>query len=700
MTNNSVPWALTAIALLASHGFARAEQGSGSNESSLDTVQITATRFGEQVQEVPLSMVVVNGEDLRARGANDLRTALSLVGGVRVATGGDAGPAGSVPGLRGLRELDDFLLLVDGIPAGGVFIPQFETVNLNNVERIEVIRGVAPVFFGTTAFAGTVNIVHYPAGKAASAVTLSTGSFGASSLQGSTVLSEGLVKQSLSGEFDTQPGSDPRAGFKRTAGTYRLAMPLADGQARVDVKTLALRQRPASPTPLDEAGRLTSDLPVDFNQNPADARLDTNRYQMVLGYERATALGQWGTTLSMTRSNVASTRGFLIDGYRSAVGKNAAGAVQTRRLDDIYFDTHVTESPTPWLSVTYGINELYGHAAQSSRSFEYSVPLDGGAAPPSAAGNFTDIESLRDQRNFLGIYGQSRIRVSDRFSLLAGLRWNHTSETRIGSDTDTTVTQNQTNSRWSGSLGGVVTVWSDNRGDLNDVTLHASIGHTFQPTQIDFGPDAARSQILKPETQRSLQFGVKADELDGRFAVDLSGFVTDFANQVVAAREGGQPVLRNGGSQRVTGWELESSYRLQPALKLTAHVSHSDARYRNFNTVIEGVASQLAGNTLPLSPRALAGAGIVYAPFEGWRGSVIASYTGKRYLDKLNAFSANGYTTLDASVGYAFPGYTLSLNATNLSNRRDAVVASEIGEGQFYRMPGRRVLVSLTMALK
>jgi outer membrane receptor protein involved in Fe transport len=104
-----------------------------------DTVQVTATRFGEPVAEVPGSISAVTGDEIRARGATDLRTALALLGGVSVAPGGDAGPAGAVPGLIGVREVDDLLLLIDGIPAGGAFIPQIEAISLNNVERIEVI---------------------------------------------------------------------------------------------------------------------------------------------------------------------------------------------------------------------------------------------------------------------------------------------------------------------------------------------------------------------------------------------------------------------------------------------------------------------------------------------------------------------------------------------------------------------------------
>ena len=166
-----------------------------------DTVQVTATRFGEPVAEVPGSISVVTGDEIRARGATDLRTALALLGGVSVAPGGDAGPAGAVPGLLGVREVDDLLLLIDGIPAGGAFIPQIEAVSLNNVERIEVMRGAAPVYYGTTAFAGTINVIHYAAGSADRVTGVRFGSYQSGGIGGAAVLSAGRVRQSLSAEL-------------------------------------------------------------------------------------------------------------------------------------------------------------------------------------------------------------------------------------------------------------------------------------------------------------------------------------------------------------------------------------------------------------------------------------------------------------------------------------------------------------------
>jgi len=108
-------------------------------------VEITATRIPEAPQEVPASVTVVTGDELRSRGTTTLREALATAQGVEVAPGADNGPASAVVELWGLKEFDAFLLVVDGVPWGGAFNPSVESIDLGSVERIEVVRGAAPV---------------------------------------------------------------------------------------------------------------------------------------------------------------------------------------------------------------------------------------------------------------------------------------------------------------------------------------------------------------------------------------------------------------------------------------------------------------------------------------------------------------------------------------------------------------------------
>jgi outer membrane receptor protein involved in Fe transport len=145
---------------------------------SIDTVVVTATRIPEPAERIPAEISVVSGEELIARGASDMAGALSLVAGVEAPAGGDAGPSSAVPSFWGLHEFDAFLLVVDGVPWGGAFNPGITTLDFTDIQRVEVLRGAAPVMYGATSFVGVVHAIHYPAGEAADEADVAYGTYG------------------------------------------------------------------------------------------------------------------------------------------------------------------------------------------------------------------------------------------------------------------------------------------------------------------------------------------------------------------------------------------------------------------------------------------------------------------------------------------------------------------------------------------
>ncbi len=714
-TKNSAAVAFVATLLSASANAQTPASQPQARPTFEDTVQVTATRFGEAVAEVPGSISVITGDEIRARGATDLRTALALLGGVSVAPGGDAGPAAAVPGLLGVREVDDLLLLIDGIPAGGAFIPQFEAISLNDVERIEVLRGAAPVYFGTTAFAGTINVVHYGAGSADRVTTVRFGSYQSGGVGGAAVLSSGRVRQSISAEVGNNNLSDPRAEYGRAQGLWRLATRLGGGDLRADVDLLALRQKPNSPAPLDEAtGTFTKLLPLDFNQNPANALLDTDRYKLVVAYDRRLSFGRWGNTASYTQAQTDSVRGFIDAGdtpqpWTTKTNADLESFKQSQNLKELFIDSNLTMRLAR-LDLTSGVNVLVGRADAGSLRYGQRLLLDGVSQVPSTETvtpkgtvNFTD------DRTFVGLYAQGHYRLTSSASLLGGLRWNDTHETRadvrVNSRGVRTVTPAaQDIDRLTGSLGAVWRVWQRPDGPISLVTLHGSAGYTFQPAQIDFGPDPeARPEgggLLLPETQRSVIVGLKADTPGGIAGFDVDGFFVDFYNQPVQATSGGVAVLRAIGQQRFKGIDVEASLRPAKGLTAKGHVGWSDARYRDYLTDIDGTPTQLAGNHQVLTPSTRIGGGLLYAPTRAWRGSMTANWIGEHWLNSRNTFQAPAYAVIDASVGYRFERFTVAILASNLGNRRDAVQLSELGEGQMYQLPARRVDATLTWHYK
>jgi iron complex outermembrane recepter protein len=158
--------------------------------SPLDTVVVTATRTPEPLDQIPADISVVSSEELRARGAWDMSKALSLVPGVEAPAGGDAGPSSAVPAFWGLHEFDAFLLVVDGVPWGGAFNPGITSLDFTDAQRVEVMKGSAPVMYGATSFVAVVQLLHYPAGEASNEADIAVGNYGSARGSASFALPE------------------------------------------------------------------------------------------------------------------------------------------------------------------------------------------------------------------------------------------------------------------------------------------------------------------------------------------------------------------------------------------------------------------------------------------------------------------------------------------------------------------------------
>ena len=89
--------------LAATLGFPGAARGQAPEQKPtiIPTIEVVATRRPQALHDVPASIEVIRGADLRARGATSLRDALSLAAGVAIAPGGDGGPASWSPSSGG-----------------------------------------------------------------------------------------------------------------------------------------------------------------------------------------------------------------------------------------------------------------------------------------------------------------------------------------------------------------------------------------------------------------------------------------------------------------------------------------------------------------------------------------------------------------------------------------------------------------------
>lgn len=131
-------------------------------ESLMNAKVVTASKSEERAFDVPAAIYVVTNEDIRRSGFRSIPEALRMVPGMQVAQ--IASPSWSVAS-RGFGDefANKLLVMVDG---RSVYTPTFSGVYwdemnmpLEDVERIEVIRGPGATIWGANAVNGVINIV-------------------------------------------------------------------------------------------------------------------------------------------------------------------------------------------------------------------------------------------------------------------------------------------------------------------------------------------------------------------------------------------------------------------------------------------------------------------------------------------------------------------------------------------------------------
>ncbi len=688
-----VSWALA-------HGVAMAQPSAGSAEppqapaTRLSTVVVTATRTPEPVDQIPADISVVDGSELRFRDAQTMASALSLVPGVEAPAGGDAGPSSAVPSFWGLHEFDAFLLVVDGVPWGGAFNPMITTLDMNDVQDIEVLKGSAPVMFGATSFVGVVQQVHYPAGQAADEIDLAYGEYGSARGSASLALPQiGDYKQSLAIDGQSLGFADRREAVSNGKALYRGALDLGGGKLTFDADLTFVRDVPPSPIIRSGAG-LTGLTPINANFNPADARIDQNEYHGQVGYERPTALGDWSTLVSIAHSDIKDVRAFL----HPDLSGDADSQDQDRHIDDDYVDTHLTNTFGPSV-LSVGADLLYGHGQQTTRNGNsgYNVPLDGSVLPPPTSQiAVNEVGKLDDDRVFAGQYAQLDWKPGDRWDVTAGLRLNETYEHKRSSDFNTpppeldSQTASRTVVRPTETVGASYRAWRDGPDEL---VAYADFRNAFKPSALDFGPDYTPT-ILLPETAKSYEAGLKGAVDAGRLTYQAELFQLDFSNLVVATPSGD---LANAAGERLRGVEFETRWEVARDLALAGNFAYHDAKFTQylFADPDSGLSVDVGGNQLPLSPHILASGGLLYTPPQGLNGTLVVNYIGRRYLDEENTAPVGGYATVAATLGYRFGRYGIALEGENLTNQRPPVTSSEFGSESFYLLNARTVWVRL-----
>jgi outer membrane cobalamin receptor len=149
----------------------------------MDEMVVTAGRDVERIINVPANVTVISAEDIEKSTATTITDLLAAEGGLvrRGFLGNDKKAGVDIRGM-GETSVSSVLVLVDGVRINPADMagPDFSSLALDQVERIEILRGSGSVLYGNGAVGGVINIITRPeGGPPGGMVRLERGRYGA-----------------------------------------------------------------------------------------------------------------------------------------------------------------------------------------------------------------------------------------------------------------------------------------------------------------------------------------------------------------------------------------------------------------------------------------------------------------------------------------------------------------------------------------
>jgi iron complex outermembrane receptor protein len=182
---------------------------------------LTSTRLSQPIQDTPNAMTVIDRDMIRATGALSIPDLLRLVPGFTVAFYAGSRAAATYHGLSD-QYARDMQVLIDGRSVydpgyGGVSWSDLP-IDIEDIKRIEVIRGPNATAYGSNSYSGVINVItDHPADALGSKVSVTTGEGGRRKLYGRHAAQVNDFSYKVAAAYDEGDGFDNRSDDFRSA---------------------------------------------------------------------------------------------------------------------------------------------------------------------------------------------------------------------------------------------------------------------------------------------------------------------------------------------------------------------------------------------------------------------------------------------------------------------------------------------------
>lgn len=302
------------------------------------------------------------------------------------------------------------------------------------------------------------------------------------------------------------------------------------------------------------------------------------------------------------------------------------------------------------------------------------------------------------------LFGDGRLRVTDRLSLLAGFRYDH-EDNRYGAETIATFNGTLPSPAAFGAAGTPLNlaVNAINRGVLGlvaqaasarasnarsfdaflpkaglsmewtpDLTTAFTVQRAYRSGGSSQNPARATLVAYDPEYSWNYEGSLRSRWLDGRLTVNANVFYVDWKDQQTTAFFGLNAFdynTVNAGKSHLYGGELEVQGRLNRVFDAYASAGYVRTKYDRFDLPAGSTSTvNLAGSQFPYAPRWTLAGGI-NGRVGAIAGNVNANYRSAVFTDvgtAQNQARVSGRTVVNARLGYDAGRWTVFAFARNL----------------------------------
>ena len=670
-------------------------------DNALEEVVVTATKRSVALQDLAGSANVLGADKLGPGGIQEVRDMqvdipnLSLgdqFGFARVFMRGIGMTSIDIGGEGAVAFLQD-----------GAIVPRpaAQLMGMFDLDQVEVLRGPQGTLYGRGATAGAINMVTAKPGKELGGyLSVTAGNYGLAQFKGAIDLPMGdALSMRLAGSLDSRDGygnniftgsdiNDRDASAYRATFVYDAGGPLTatlsaqyyeEDDNNYAFSYFGQSEGSSIPVPFgvpilggNTVGMVGGGFyDINSDQEPINDR-DGQLINLTIDY----AFNDRWSLKSITSSQ--SMDRFLRDDLDST-DANLFGQNNYTEESDSFGQELILNYSADRLDVLGGVmyfeEDLYG---------EVRVPLTNLCflLAPAACG--TPVGDFLNGGNYLqdgdvdieawGAYVEANYSISDKWSVIAGLRYNYEERDGTGSFIFDAISLNvPTNQResWNDLTPRITLQYSPN----DNMLLYATYTEAFKSGVINTG---STSPPLDPETVDAFEVGLKGQNASGTLRYSVAAFFYDYQDmQISFVDETSTVSTVNAAEAENSGIELEVDGSLGNGFAFDFYLTYLNAEYQEFfnGDYANGFAiTDLSGNTLPNAPESTAKLGLTWEGAVGGGTLTVrgeAYYQDDVYFTEWNREDAyqKSYEQINASVDYSWNDqWLLSLWGRNLSD--------------------------------